>query len=288
MPTDAFDESDECSLYLAAGYPDAAISKAIYEHNVKFYQAWLADPKKASPLSIAIKYSLLEQIEFLSTIKPLQPHDLILDNGKHAFYLPAFSGNKLAFDVVKLLINRGAHLGNEIVTLGGNALASCATSTGSYAKQIMELMLPLANFQSKYMGMLSASNELYYCYDRKERSQLELTDSSAVMYQELRNIILNSLTTEECAQISDLHSQQKFADCRGERILKNDLLNFELQLAKQKGQNNLVNYIQRCFGMKVLEEKTSTDAVTPFWKPKPADTYKSSLDSEVRNLGSNP
>lgn len=283
LPKTIFSDHKLNPLLRAAGYVDSAISAVIYQHDTEYFMRILNDKTQFSPLGAAVRWMHVKQVDFFLSLKAVEPHDLILENGKHAFYLPAYAGSQQAYDVIKAVMNHQTDIGNQIKELDKNAVAACATSTGDKASEIMALLLPYADYYSKYLGLISATHELFYCYKAQNDDPQYYTEDLA-KYQNLRNQIIRSLTPEECKEISDLHAKKTFGYFEGEEILQSDLLKTTLKSARQQCDAILETNILRCFGAQAPQQNQPLSM--PFWQST-ADAKQNNTTGDTPALSEN-
>lgn len=274
LPSDIFSRSGYYALLNSAFYPDVAISKALYAHEPEHFNTLLTDPTEPSPLAQAAKGCHRAQVEYFLTIQPIHEKSLILIEGGDACASLAFLSTREARELMELLNQREATLSSSRKGIFDNTLARAAASLGEQRNEILSFLLPLVDSYSKYMGLISTTEELYFCYKNKGDNSLADKASRALrieQYREARLKIIHSLTFEECQEIEKLHPRDpnNFKN-HGQQLLAKDLAQNELKIAKQKTNTVLVKKLQLCLGMRDQDEEANL-GYSSLWQGKPAE-----------------
>lgn len=253
---------EECPLQIAASYRDTAILQAIYEFVPKRYDLLLNEPNLATPIYLAFTRERYDNVAYLLSQHPLSPADLTV-LGQHILAgLPnQFSENY--FKTLDSLLVLG-DIGNEIEGLYKNPFAVCLRTSGyvdfETAAKYLPRFLPLADYRSKYLGLLSCSLELYY---RRNDEPFRST------FSQLRQTILDSLTIDECHQINQLVRQKRYHG-KAETTLYSDL-----------SQSEEKDKFAICFAGYSLKSKNAQIKNSHrFWQPESLSSEKSPPNKE--------
>lgn len=244
-------------LQIASSLPNTAILQAVNNYNPSVYLSDFFSIRWRSPIYCSAEKINLKNIQFLLDLKPFSVSDLGLQFNEHILYGIQSKGTEESFHVVKTLIDAGATIGNERTGLHENPLARYVGSDGTYIEKILEYMLPLADYRSKYAGIISATYELFYHYGHCKRQDHHVEDDDYCMrLLRKRTVILQSLTEKECTNIAALYSKRYYHETiggKGEEILEDEMLNYELISARTTGDHHLAEIIARCFGKKSIQ-----------------------------------
>lgn len=244
LPKNIFTDTEESPLQLAASLPDTEILRVVYDHDPEQYDILLQNKCFCSPLFLAGYHREQNNLEFLlQQTRTFTKRDIVsIDT--HILEGPASNPTEKSYKVIKYLLDNGVDIGNEFVELYKNPMARCVIRGDDWSQKIVALMLPLADYRSKYLAILSTTCELYYEYGRnKQPSNFVVEPGSRIdKLQKIRNAILCSLTSAECKQINNFSHHYS---CNGVYILEDDL-NHELAKAQTEDQTQLVTHIQ-CF-----------------------------------------
>ncbi|KTD31423.1 hypothetical protein [Legionella maceachernii] len=232
LPKNAFaavDRTMRCPLQMASSLPSTAILKAVYEFDPNYYDLLVNDENLSTPIFLAFRADQCENTAFLLSQRPIHLRDFTCC-GLHLFGNPPDKFSDRYFKVFNdLLQQEGATIGNEIKGLFNNPFAIWVRKLGYSDIDpviLLNRLLPLADYHSKYLGLLSCSLELYYLCDYS--SHFAISDSPyAEAFVKLRAMILESLSLEECKQINEL-VRTKTYDGNAEEKLYNDLFHTPL------------------------------------------------------------
>ena len=274
-----------------AAVSSVEILKAVYEFMPEQYDLLIKNNTVTTPIFLAAYDIKKDNLVYLLSVRQLVARDVSFFNNsnqmeKHVFLGPAASDEADAYDIMQLLISSGASYGFDIDNndIYGNPLSAVTKmhSNDNSSKIKFEMLLPHANAKCKYLAILSATVELYYCYGAGPRKQFSYDEeySAARINQlfEFRNQIFASLTQKECEEIYAIFQSQISFSKPAERILLDDL-KFEI---KENTDKNVVKNIQSCFDFTAPEKKETlsvTQVKTTMYYQKPA--HQPDLDTPL-------
>jgi hypothetical protein len=268
-------------LQVAAHEASMEILKAIYEFAPEQYDLLIENKNLTTPIFVAAYYGRMENFNYLLSVRPLIARDIsffneIRQREEHLFLGLAESRESASYEIMLFLASKGVGYGFEFDNneLHGNPLSMITQLSyeGEINKKKFELLLPHANAKSKYLGILSATLELYYCYEHGHREKMEYkTEYFADRINQLfeyRNNIFASLSKEECEEIRTIVQSKVSFNYRAEEILIDDL-KFEI---KGNPDEKVVANIQACFDLASYEKKDQisvTKVNTTMFQQKP-------------------
>lgn len=262
LSTTAFNPEKDSTLQnplqIAAHGASTAILKAVYEFAPHLYDNLIENKNWTTPIFIAAHHSKKENLNYLLSVRSLIARDISFFNKnkqreEHVFLGLAQSDDPDSYEIMHRLVSMQIGCGFELTfdnnELYGNPLSLITRMWGQESgyrlgQQKFELLLPHANAKSKYLAILSATCELFYCYGGKPREQKEYKNKCrSEQLFEYRNQIFLSLTKKECEEISTIARSGVSFSRNAEEILIGDL-KIEIEGNPDK---KLVAAIQNCF-----------------------------------------
>jgi hypothetical protein len=245
-------------LQIAAHGASTAILKAVYEFVPQLYDDLIENKHWTTPIFIAARYSKKENLDYLLSVRKLITRDSSFFNKnkqteEHFFLGLAESDDPDSYEIMHMLASMQVGYGFESQfdtnELYGNSLSLITRMWGQTSgyrldQKKFELLLPHANAKSKYLAILSATCELFYCYGGGPREKKEY--ESACRSEQLfayRNQIFLSLTKKECEEIRAIARSGISYSRSAEQILIGDL-KIEIE---GNPDTKLVAAIQNCF-----------------------------------------
>ncbi len=232
---------DENIIRNAARSSSVTILKMVYAFDPVIWR----QVKQARPFFHAANSLRLESLQFLFSCLSLTPLDLLLDD-THIYSLPSLChGLDNGMEIVRLLLSKQVPIGNETLQLYKNPVASVA---GSYEiknkKEVLALLLPHANAESKYAGLMRAILELYYLY-RDGRNIIADNQNTDAMFLAV-NMIFSSLSPSECSEIRKIFAAKKPQDYSTSEKMLFINVEFKCKLLKMADEG-VFDKIKLCF-----------------------------------------
>ncbi|CDZ78677.1 hypothetical protein BN59_02989 [Legionella massiliensis] len=258
-----------CPLQVAASFSSIDILEAVYGFYPQRYDLLVQNENLATPIFFAFRAGEFKNTDFLLSQRPMLIRDLSCSR-QHIFSNPPEQFTENYFQTLDHLLQQGATVGNELSGLFENPFAICVRQvgfSGCEPTRFFSRFLPLTDYHSKYWGLLSCANELYFLCDHST-TQL-LNDSPYVeIFLGLQSVIFASLTEEECRQINELVRKGIYSGNARERLL-NDLAGLPGAENKRK--------VQLCFNTEIKQvEEPNYQTANPYrWsclKPNPLRT----------------
>ncbi len=226
------DSTIQTPLQAAAGGRSVDILKAVYEFDPSQYETVVENKILATPIYTAAYYDHLANLKYLLSKRKLIPRDLSIFNAyrntevQHILLRVTASCSKDSYEIMQLLIKaQQQNFDPQLISYGfeskdknfdSNPLSIASRFWGTDKEgndKKFEFFLPHANAWAKYLAILSATFELYYCYGHGPRKELIYAEELINLLFGYRNKILASLSQEECVQI------RSFAAERNETVL---------------------------------------------------------------------
>ena len=263
-------------LQTAACGNNPDILKAVYEFDPNRYETLVANDKLGTPIFLAVTTNNLPNLKYLLSVRSIVPRDVTCLK-KHIMAELVCSAHPKAYEIMQLLLEHKVGFDFNDPDTYRNPLAVTARAFGQaeFSMKKFELVLPYANAFSKYLGLLSSTQELYYCYGHGSRPALYFTDDRTNQLFIYRNKILASLTPGECDEIRTLFfSNQDLGCTNGKEILLDDLLNLEIKI---QTNNAIATKIRRCFTEpKITNNLSVADVKETFFYPETEQTVRGS------------
>lgn len=210
-----FDSSDECPVREAACNPNFAIFTRIYERYAAQYEKVFRLDNNSTPIFLAAYSGNLRHLEFLIAKQnaTVLPSDLS-GFGKHILINPLSSDSEQSLEIVRLLLEAGCTIGNDIKNFYKNPLALCATSCQEHTERKLSLLLPKADALAKYTALRAIGEELSLLQNPGTRSE--------ALQTALRSIVI-SCNTNQCQQIAELCLSDTYPQNKGKETLEKEL-----------------------------------------------------------------